>query len=83
MSALKCPVCSGAMREASRNGVMIDTCTRCRGVWLDRGELDKLLSGMRGADRDDGDDRRYHSGDNHGYPRKKRSKIDSFMEIFD
>jgi uncharacterized protein len=43
MSALSCPVCQGAMREISKEGVLIDTCTQCRGVWLDRGELEKLV----------------------------------------
>lgn len=42
MSALTCPVCQGAMREANKNGILIDICTQCRGVWLDRGELEKL-----------------------------------------
>jgi uncharacterized protein len=42
MSVMECPVCQGAMREVNRQGVLIDTCTRCRGVWLDRGELEKL-----------------------------------------
>jgi uncharacterized protein len=37
------------MREVERNGVHIDVCTKCKGVWLDRGELEKMLSGMRGA----------------------------------
>ena len=44
MSALNCPVCQGAMREVNKEGVLIDTCTQCRGVWLDRGELEKLVS---------------------------------------
>lgn len=45
---MNCPVCDGVrMREVERNGVMIDICPRCKGVWLDRGELDKLLSGVR------------------------------------
>jgi uncharacterized protein len=43
MSALSCPVCQGTMREISKEGVLIDTCTQCRGVWLDRGELEKLI----------------------------------------
>lgn len=42
MSVLVCPVCQGAMREINQQGVLIDTCTQCRGVWLDRGELEKL-----------------------------------------
>ncbi|MGE0701803.1 MAG: zf-TFIIB domain-containing protein [Hyphomicrobiaceae bacterium] len=44
MSVLVCPVCQGAMKEMLRNGVLIDTCTQCRGVWLDRGELEKLAT---------------------------------------
>ena len=31
------------MNEVARDGVLIDVCPKCRGVWLDRGELDKLL----------------------------------------
>ena len=49
MSVLTCPVCQGAMREVERNGVLIDTCTQCRGVWLDRGELEKLAGALGGG----------------------------------
>lgn len=42
MHVLTCPVCQGAMKEIDKHGVLIDTCTQCRGVWLDRGELEKL-----------------------------------------
>lgn len=42
MTVLTCPVCQGDMREIVRGGVTIDMCTKCRGVWLDRGELEKL-----------------------------------------
>jgi len=44
MSAISCPVCQGSFREVLREGILIDVCTQCRGVWLDRGELEKLLS---------------------------------------
>ncbi|WP_126420774.1 zf-TFIIB domain-containing protein [Asticcacaulis excentricus] len=44
MSALQCPVCRGDFREVLKEGILIDVCTQCRGVWLDRGELEKLLS---------------------------------------
>lgn len=41
---MKCPTCVGATLVMSeRQGVEIDYCPQCRGVWLDRGELDKLL----------------------------------------
>jgi uncharacterized protein len=40
---LNCPKCHGAMRSYERSGILIDQCTECRGVFLDRGELDKLI----------------------------------------
>lgn len=40
---MKCPVCSIDLVMAERQGVEIDYCLQCRGVWLDRGELDKIL----------------------------------------
>jgi uncharacterized protein len=41
---MKCPVCPDAtLLMSERQGVEIDYCPSCRGVWLDRGELDKLL----------------------------------------
>ncbi len=39
---LKCPSCDGPMQTVERRGVVIDICRECRGVFLDRGELDKL-----------------------------------------
>lgn len=40
---LTCPKCQAAMRTYERNGIQIDQCTECRGVFLDRGELELLL----------------------------------------
>lgn len=40
---MKCPVDGETLVMADRNGVEIDYCPKCRGVWLDRGELDKIL----------------------------------------
>jgi uncharacterized protein len=40
---MKCPVCDVALSISSREGVEIDFCPQCRGVWLDRGELDKVI----------------------------------------
>ena len=40
---LRCPACDGPMQQVDRRGVLIDLCRDCRGVFLDRGELDKLL----------------------------------------
>jgi len=41
---MKCPVCTGIdLKMTERQGVEIDYCPECRGVWLDRGELDKII----------------------------------------
>jgi len=40
---MQCPVDGETLVMADRNGVEIDYCPRCRGVWLDRGELDKII----------------------------------------
>ena len=40
---LTCPKCQGAMRTYERNGIQIDQCTECRGIFLDRGELERLM----------------------------------------
>ena len=41
--AMKCPIDDSPLSVSSREGVEIDFCPQCRGVWLDRGELDKIL----------------------------------------
>ncbi|HYD52697.1 MAG TPA: zf-TFIIB domain-containing protein [Gemmatimonadaceae bacterium] len=46
-AGLPCPVCRVDLVMSERHGVEIDYCPKCRGVWLDRGELDKILE--RGA----------------------------------
>ncbi len=40
---MNCPNCLEALRMADRQGIEIDYCPKCRGVWLDRGELDKII----------------------------------------
>ncbi len=47
---MKCPVCSTELKITDRQGVEIDYCPQCRGVWLDRGELDKLIERSAAAD---------------------------------
>jgi Zn-finger nucleic acid-binding protein len=47
---MNCPVCSEKMKTIERQGVEIEICPGCKGIWLDSGELEKLLA------LDDGDD---------------------------
>ena len=50
MPLLLCPNCNSSMQAVNRSGVELDMCPQCRGVWLDRGELEKILEGARGAE---------------------------------
>ena len=92
---MKCPIDNSDLVMSDRQGIEIDYCPKCRGVWLDRGELDKIIERSASDDgprqfRGDDDDRRRSDDDRHddrGYgrqqdyrPRKKKSLLG---EIFD
>lgn len=67
VSSMLCPVCRTGLSMSDRSGVEIDYCPSCRGVWLDRGELDKIIERTaapvdRGDNRRPGDDRSRSSG---------------------
>lgn len=79
---MKCPSCKDVnLAMTERQGVEIDYCPECRGVWLDRGELDKMISKSQG-ESPRMEERSYSSG---GYdkfkPHKRRKSF--FEEIFD
>ena len=42
--SISCPKCQAEMRTYERNGIHVDQCTECRGVFLDRGELEHLIA---------------------------------------
>lgn len=64
---MTCPSCQLQLTVSDRHGIEVDVCPQCRGVWLDRGELDKILErearfissayGRSDRDDDDRDDR--------------------------
>ena len=63
---MQCPVDGATLLLSERQGIEIDYCPQCRGVWLDRGELDKLID--RSDDDDDRERRRdtdYRRDDDH------------------
>ena len=67
-TALRCPKCDAPMRMYERNGVHVDRCTDCGGIFLDRGELDRLITAESsyyepGEDRDSNDGRRNRRDD--------------------
>ncbi|HEV2823810.1 MAG TPA: zf-TFIIB domain-containing protein [Actinomycetota bacterium] len=48
---LVCPKCQGLMRTYERSGVTLDQCAECRGIFLDRGELEHLVDAEQGWQR--------------------------------
>ncbi|MEM9523656.1 MAG: zf-TFIIB domain-containing protein [Pseudomonadota bacterium] len=80
---MRCPIDGTQLVMADRNGVEIDYCPECRGVWLDRGELDKIIerSVVHAAPRHDSRERDYRRSKDDSYRRKKRG---GFLEdLFD
>jgi Zn-finger nucleic acid-binding protein len=55
---MQCPIDGSTLLLSERQGIEIDYCPQCRGVWLDRGELDKLINRSDDDDDDDRDRRR-------------------------
>ena len=82
---MKCPVCKDVtLLMSEKNGVEIDYCPECRGIWLDRGELDKILDRARegrAAETRASEARR--ADDRHGHKRKSPvSALGDILEIF-
>jgi Zn-finger nucleic acid-binding protein len=46
---MNCPVCGERLREVERSGVVMDMCPSCKGTWLDRGAIDRIVAAERGA----------------------------------
>lgn len=88
---LLCPACQELLVPVDRGGVEIDYCPNCRGVWLDRGELDKILErAAMGASRPTArqlpqhEQWHDHDDDHERKPPRKRKRLKSFLEdLFD
>jgi Zn-finger nucleic acid-binding protein len=79
MPLLLCPSCGAGMREVERRGVLLDICPQCGGVWLDKGELEKLLGQAREVERHYEEEREaYYRKEGKPYKKKK-----GFMDLFD
>lgn len=52
---MNCPSCNETLLMTERQGVEIDYCPKCRGVWLDKGELDKIIEKSIAQETPDGD----------------------------
>lgn len=93
---MNCPICMIPLNIGERQGIEIDFCPKCRGVWLDRGELDKIIersiteTPSRYGQEQRYEDRRDHRYDKHsdkhhddhhdGHYNKKRSFL---HDLFD
>ena len=88
---MNCPVDNATLLITDRSGIEIDYCPNCRGVWLDRGELDKLIQGSESSRYEHHDTRHYEERDRerphdteHRGDRHKQHKKESFLgDIFD
>ena len=89
---MKCPVCNNVdLVMSERQGVEIDYCPQCRGIWLDRGELDKILERAAvptppsrpeysgGSEPPRGHDRGYTNQP--GYKKKKGSFLEDLFDF--
>lgn len=82
---MQCPVCSGVdLVMSERSGVEIDYCPKCRGVWLDRGELDKIIERSTQNMQTPRYKERRQYGDTRYKENYKPKKRESFLgELFD
>lgn len=95
---MHCPRCSEpVLDEREREGITVDVCPACRGVWLDRGELERFLARARDAweprlpddDRAYAPPRRYdddhydHDGRRYGRHPKRKRFLDVLGDLFD
>ena len=81
---MKCPVDGRELVMSERSGVEIDYCPECRGVWLDRGELDRIAARLDDdtRSRSDRSDRRDRIATAPSHP-KKKSWFSELMEFGD
>jgi uncharacterized protein len=81
---MKCPNCNVNLLMTDRNGIEIDYCPECRGVWLDRGELDKIIERSAPATKnirtDTYSEKQYYPSDKDYRYKKKKSILG---ELFD
>ncbi|MEI6847500.1 MAG: zf-TFIIB domain-containing protein [Chlorobiaceae bacterium] len=96
---MKCPACNTDLVISERQNIEIDYCPDCRGVWLDRGELDKIIERSQGGSNQKEYSRNYpqekshhdHHNDDHdyyydtktGHRKRKGGPLGFLGELFD
>ena len=96
---MKCPHCNVTLLMAEKQGVEIDYCPECRGIWLDRGELEKIIEKSpqnhaepqrtpsynedRHYDKHDNNDKHGCSNTDGHYGNKKKQRGNFLADLFD
>lgn len=84
---MDCPIDGTALAMTDRNGVEIDYCPTCRGVWLDRGELDKIIDRYGETQDSRGDRSDARGGEDadasHGRGKSKKRRGSMLSELFE
>ncbi|HEX2869365.1 MAG TPA: zf-TFIIB domain-containing protein [Ignavibacteriales bacterium] len=90
---MQCPICNVDLLISDKQGIEIDYCPKCRGIWLDRGELDKIIErsaaaqeGYGGRENESRPDFQRHDEDykyerEKGYKNKKKSFLDDLFDF--
>ena len=81
---MNCPTCKVPLVMSDRQGIEIDYCPQCRGIWLDRGELDKIIerSGSEPQNNFQPNQESYGNHPQQGYQREQKKKH-WLNELFD
>lgn len=87
---MDCPVCkTSKLVMSERQGVEIDYCPNCRGVWLDRGELDKIIEKSisytppQQSQQPPKPDQRFYDDDRYKYEHKRKKREGFLGDLFD
>ncbi|HEX5929426.1 MAG TPA: zf-TFIIB domain-containing protein [Solirubrobacterales bacterium] len=81
---MNCPKCEAEMRSYERNGVTVDQCSGCRGIFLDRGELERLVDAEGSYYESDSApprEERHGGGEQKPKKSKKRSFLENILEM--
>ena len=80
---MNCPNCNVSLTMTERSGIEIDYCPNCRGVWLDRGELDKIIERSNPAARPSSsyESRPGHYKDQEYRHKKKKGLFDDLFDF--
>lgn len=82
---MKCPIDQTTLQITNRNNIEIDYCPECRGVWLDRGELDKIIErSEQPANQSPVQSKQNnYQGDSYYHGKHKRKKESFIGDLFD